>query len=210
MKRPSVWLLLTPALLLAAPVGLRAQSPADTSASADQPPIGYGTLKQDDLAIRLRSENLEVRFVPLDERVIRLLAPDAYGSLRGLVASRQAAIDSVGRLSGVSEPGLALVSFYGQQAGVRFDPQLVTIGVRGRVLQPIGIIPLNPTFSSQQLNVRQQASALYLFEEKVPVTESFQVSYGALTSDDWGNRLVQLERERGRVAARSRQDTSRQ
>lgn len=209
MKSTSARLLLASALLLAAPGLLAAQNAADTSAASDRAPAGYGTLKQDDLAIRLRADDLEVRFVPLDERVLRLLAPDAYTSLRGLLASRQAAIDSVGRLSGVSEPGVALVSFYGQQAGVRFDPQLVTIGFRGRVLQPIGIIPLNPTFSSQQLNVRQQASALFLFEEKIPVTESFQVSYGALTSDDWGNRLVQLERERGRVAARSRQDTSR-
>ena len=193
------------ALLCTAAVPLTAQGTADTtSASSQLLPAGYGTLNQDDLSLRFRTTDMEIRFIPLDERVLRLLAPDAYQSLKALLASHRAALDSVGRQSGASEPGIALVSFFGRQPGVRFDPTLVNLSTRGRLLQPIGIVPLSPTFSSQQLGAGQQASALFLFDERIPVTESFQVSYSGNSSDDWQNRLDVLDRERSRVAARMR------
>jgi len=42
------------------------------------PPAGYGSLSQSDLALRLRNDEIEIRFVPLDQRVTRLLAGDAF------------------------------------------------------------------------------------------------------------------------------------
>ena len=69
----------------------------------------------------IRNDELEVRFVPLDQRVTRLLARDAYESLEGLVHSRRASIDSVARMYGISAPGLALVTFFGP-GRARFDP----------------------------------------------------------------------------------------
>ncbi len=72
------------------------------------PPPGFGSLTQSDLALRLTSDELEVRLVPLDHRVTRLLARDAYESLESLVHSRRSSIDSLARLSGISSPGLAL------------------------------------------------------------------------------------------------------
>ena len=40
------------------------------------PPPGYGSLRQSDLALNVRNDELEVRLVPLDQRVTRLLARD--------------------------------------------------------------------------------------------------------------------------------------
>jgi hypothetical protein len=168
------------------------------------PPPGYGSLKQSDLALRLRSDDLEVRLVPLDERVTRLLAMDAYGSLRSLVHSRRAAIYSLAKISGISSPGLALVSFFGGREGARFDPSTLNLGIRNQLLRPRGIVPLTPRFSSQQLNVREQVSAIYIFEERLPVTDDFTFSYQGRVSEDWQNKQRLLDRERGRVAARSR------
>jgi hypothetical protein len=186
-------------LLVASPVLAQ-----DHGAMDPLPPPGMGSLTQSDLALRLRSDELEIRLVPLDERVTRLLARDAYESLQGLVHSRRSSIDSLARLSGISAPGLALVTFFGAREGARFDPSNLDLGIRNQVLRPRGIVPLSPRFTSQQLNVREQVSAIYLFEELLPVTDAFTFSYQGRVSEDWQNKQRLLDRERGRVAARSR------
>lgn len=108
------------------------------------PPPGYGSLSQSDLSLRVRSGDLDIRLVPLDERVTRLLARDAYQSLQGLVQSKQSAIDSLARVAGISAPGLALVSFFAQREGTRFDPQTLTLLIRNRLFRPRGIVPFSP------------------------------------------------------------------
>lgn len=196
------------ALLLAAACAPHARgqaAPATDStrrAAATDSSRSFGTLSQSDLGLRLRSDELEIRFVPLNERVTRLLAPDAWQSLRGLRAGRQTSIDSLARLNGLSDPGLALVTFYAQRDGVRFDPQLLTVVSRGRFLRPVGVIPLSPGFTSQQLAQRGQAMAIFLYEEVIPVDESFTLTYDTLTSEDWQGKLPMLERERARVSSR--------
>ena len=196
------------ALLLAAACAPHASGQAAPAADSTRPTSAadssrsFGTLSQSDLGLRLRSEELEIRFVPLNERVTRLLAPDAWQSLRGLRAGRQTSIDSLARLNGLSDPGLALVTFYAQRDGARFDPQLLTLVSRGRFLRPVGVVPLSPGFTSQQLPQRGQAMAIFLYEEVIPVDESFTLTYDTLTSDDWERKLPMLERERARVSAR--------
>jgi hypothetical protein len=211
--RPPVVLLLAAAAALAAPACASAQHPADQQEPApDQapgspirmPPEGYGSLTQSDLTLRVVTPEIEVRMVPLDQRVTRLLAPDTYRSLQGLVESRRASIDSIARRSGTSRPGLALVTFFGQQAGIRFDPQNVAVTFRNQYLQPIGIVPYSPRFNSQQLNVREQVSGIYLFREELPVGDSFRFSYGSFNSDDWQSKQRELDRERARVSSRAR------
>ncbi len=168
------------------------------------PPPGFGSLTQSELSLRLGTDELEVRVVPLDQRVTRLLARDAYESLEGLVHSRRGSIDSVARLSGITSPGLALVTFFGQREGARFDPGTLTLNIRNQVMRPRGIVPFTPRFTSQQLNVREQVTAIYVFDELLPVTDAFTFSYRGQASEDWQNKRRLLDRERGRVAARSR------
>lgn len=175
-------------------------------------PPGYGSLTQDDLSLRMQNDELEIRFIPLSPRVLPLLARDAYQSFRTLLENNRRGIDSVAARAGLSQPGLALVTFFGRRPDVRFDPQTLTILVRNRIFRPLGLLPLTPRFSSQQLGVRDQVSAIYLFEEDLPVDDSFTVSYAALNSEDWQNKQQVLNRERARVSARSRggvRDTTR-
>jgi hypothetical protein len=188
-------------LWLTASTSLAAQA---THGRDDLPPAGYGRLSQNDLSLRLRNNELEVRFIPLDQRVLRLLAKDAYESLVGLVRSRRTSIDSVGNLAGISRPGLAYVTYFALSDRARIDPQALTLVVRNRVFQPLGIVPVSPRFSAQQLNVREQVSGIYLFEEDLPVDDSFTISYNGLNSDDWQGKQRDLDRERARVAARAR------
>lgn len=179
---------------------------AQASGQAQAVPVSYGTLRQDDLALRVKNEDVEIRFIPLDPSVARLLANDAFQSLRSLVGTRRRSIDSVASQAGVTEPGLALVSFFGLRPDTRFDPQTLTLLIRNRVFQPIGIIPIDSKFTSHQLNAREQASAIYVFEEDLPVNDSFTLSYGALVSDDWQSKQQLLDRERARVSARARSE----
>lgn len=184
------------------------QNTVDVS-SGDIPP-GLGTLSQDDIALTMRQEELEIRVVPLDERVLRLLTPDTYRSLHDLAQQRAAQVDSVSRQYGVSLPGIFLVTFFGRRQGARFDPQNVNIQVRGQLFRPIGVVPYSTNFDSQQLDQRQQATGLILFEEPVPVFEPFVVSYGATASDGWEAKLTRIQRERSRVLGRVQADSSRQ
>jgi hypothetical protein len=199
-------------LILLASLGCAGPASGQSAESARPLPPGFGSLSQNDLALRVRNDDLEIRFVPLDARVLPLLAPDAYQSLRSLVETNRRKIDSVASSAGVSQPGVALVTFFGQRPDVRFDAQTLTLLVRNRAFQPLGFIPLNSKFTSQQLGVREQASAIYLFQETLPVDDSFTLSYGILESEDWQRRQPILDRERARVSARSqtqRPDTNR-
>jgi hypothetical protein len=123
-----------------------------------------------------------------------------------VVESRRAAIDSVATMAGVSRPGLALVTFFAQRDNARFDPQSITVRVRSREFRPLGIVPFSGQFTAQQLDVRAQVSGIYLFEEDLPVNDSFVVLYAGQASDDWEGKQRTLERERARVALRAQTD----
>ena len=174
MTRTARWWvpLLAAALLQGAGV-VSAQTPGGAGVL---PPGGYGSLTQADLALHIQTSDIDVRFVPLDARVTRLLARDSWEALRSLVASRRAAIDSVAGRSGVAHPGLAYVSFFGQSPNARFDPQTLQVMVRNRELRPVGIVPFSGRFTSQQLNVREQVSAIYLYGEDLPVNDTFTIT----------------------------------
>jgi hypothetical protein len=192
--------------------GAKAVPLAGQSAQPAPAVVSYGTLNQNDLALRARNEDVEIRFIPLDGRVTHLMANDAFQSLRSLVESRDRSIDSVASRAGVAVPGLALVSFFGLRSGTRFDPQTLTVRVRNRALQPIGIVPINARFTSHQLEQREQVSAIDLFEESLPVDDAFTVAYGILSSDDWHSKQDMMNRERARISARTRsgvRDTTR-
>lgn len=173
-----------------------------TSAQGDLPPAGFGTLNQEDIAVTLRQEDLEIRVLPLDERVLRLLAPDAYASLHGILQTRAAEIDSVSRRNGVAVPGILFVTFFARRAGARFDPQSLNVVIRNQLYRPIGVVRYSANFNSQQLEVRQQASGLILFEETLTVFEPFTISYGSISSDAWESKLTRIQRERARVTGR--------
>jgi len=195
------WIVLLAALVLGVPAARSQVGPGGRLQ-----PGGYGSLTQNDLSLRIRTPDLDVRFVPLDPRVTRLLARDSWESLRSVVESRRAAIDSLATTAGVSRPGLALVTFFAQRDNARFDPQSITVRVRSREFRPLGIVPFSGQFTSQQLDVRAQVSGIYLFEEDLPVNDSFVVLYAGQASDDWEGKQRTLERERARVALRVQTD----
>jgi hypothetical protein len=180
-------------------------APAQVAPAIDSTlvPAGHGQLPQDAITLLLRSDNLDIRFTPLDERVTRLLTPEGYQALQQLIARHRRQIDSTATRLGIRNPGLVLVAFFGLTANTRFDPQLLTIESRNRLMRPGSILPLSPAFSNQQLEVGGTAMGIYLYEEPVPVTEPFRIEYLDAASSDWERRLVRFDRERARIQSRA-------
>src|SRR2546425_2139134 len=171
-------------------------------ACQDTIPAGYGTLRRDDLAVRLATGTIAIQVLPLDAQVIRLLAPDTYRSLTALVKSRATDIADAAARGSTQNPTLVMVTFLGVVPQARFNPEELYITSRGRLFRPIGIVPLSPTWSSFQLDARQQAAAIYLFEPGISFDEQLTVSYQGLSSDAWSHAVRLLDQERARVKAR--------
>lgn len=178
--------------------------PSPLPADPQMVPAGFGRLNQDELSLKWSVGDLEVRFLPLDERMLRLLATDGYRAMHDLRESRRARIDSIAKQNGTAEPGVALVTFFAARAGQQYQPQDIALSVQNQEFRAIGIIPLSANFTSQQLPVRGQASALYVFEMPIPVTQEFTLSYQAARTDGWKDRVVTINRERDRVMLRAR------
>lgn len=172
-------------------------------ASQDTIPAGFGSLKRDEVVVRFATAQLEIQVLPLDEQVTRLLAPDTYLSLAGLVRSRDPDIQSAAARAGVDRPTLVMITFLGLVPQARFNPEDVSITSRGRLFRPVGIVPISPTWSSYQLEAREQAAAIYLFEPGISFTETMAVSYQGLASEAWNRTVRVLDQERTRVRARA-------
>lgn len=183
-----------------------APAAADTSSlTGYQPiPVGYGRLGQDDISLRLAAGDLEIRFLPLDERDLRLLANDAYRAYHDLRESRRVQVDSVARRSGAATPGLALVTFFSAREGVRFEPQDLAINASGQQFRAVGVVPISANFSNQQLGNREQASAIFVFDAPLPLSQEFTLLYQVYQTDAWRDRLALITREKDRIATRLR------
>ena len=166
-------------------------------------PAGFGSLKQDDISIRLQLRGLLVRATPLDESVIRLLASDSYRSLRDRRESERARIASLATRSGVRGFSIWSLSYYGLEPDVRFSPSEVIISSVGRDFRPIDIIPLTSGFGQQRLDQRDTQTALYLFDEAVDVNQPLTMTIEATRSTGWQETLQVIERERALVRSRA-------
>lgn len=186
---------------------LLAVVPTHRLVGQDSIPAGYGSLRRDDIVVRFSTGNIEVQVLPLDEQVIRLLAPDTYRSLHALVQSRYNDIAEAATRAATDRATLVMVTFLGIVPQARFNPEDLNITSRGRLFRPVAIVPLSPTWSSFQLDARQQAAAIFLFEPGISVREEMNVSYQGLTNNSWTHSIRLLDQERARVKARAQVGT---
>ena len=167
-------------------------------------PAGYGTFKQEDLSLRLRSSSLQVRATPLDESIIRLLSPDSYRAMSELKRSKQDAIAAVGRRNAVRELSLWYVSFFAVERGeTRFSPREFIITNVGRDFRPLDVIPLTPGFGEQRLKQNGRQDAVYVFDGRLDPQQPLTVSYETARNEDWASLLPLIERERALVRGRA-------
>ena len=175
---------------------------ADTVPS-ESVPVGFGTLRQEQIAIRLQMQGVLVQLVPLDESVIRLLSPDSYRALRQLAESRSDEITRLATQHILRERNVWYVTFFGLAPDARFTPTDVTITSLGREFRPVEIIPLRAGFGEQRLQPRETQPALYLFGDGLDVWQPLTVTSGAQRSTSWSETLRTIERERALVRSRA-------
>ncbi len=187
------------------PSSAHAQTPPDRERQADQAsalvPAGYGTLRQDELTVSLRNGPLLIKVTPLDEGVIRLLAPDTYNRLHALAESRRA---EAATQAAVEAPELFLVSFFSYQPDVAFQPEDLQLNFQGRILRAAAMLPVTDGFGRQRLQQQENQSSIYVFAQRLDYAQPFVVRYGFQQSDEWLRILPKLELERGKVRARVR------
>jgi hypothetical protein len=177
------------------------------SSAANLVPAGYGTLKQEDIAIILQPNNVRLTAIPLDESVIRVLAPDSYRALRATLDSKRQQISQRAAAHGIRDPRVWYVSFAGLTPDARFVPTDITVTSGGRDYRPVDVIPLTPGFGEQRLQPREVQRGLLLFDDGLDVSQPIVVSSGVERNTDWTNdgsgTLNKIEAERAQIRARA-------
>ena len=175
----------------------------DTIADPTLVPAGLGTLRQDDIAIRVDYNQLQVKAIPLDESVIRTLSPDSYRALHELVESRRARLTQVAQRRGLEGYRVWYVTFFALQPDQPYSPNEVVVVNNGREYRPIEVMPLSPGFGGPRLRLREQQAALYMFEPGVDVQQPTSLRVENETSDAWQAVIRRIERERALIRSRS-------
>ncbi len=175
----------------------------DSTASTLVPPL-LGSLRQDQISIVLTGDGVRVTALPLDESVIRVLAPDSYRTLRGILESRRAQIIQRGQIRGLRDPRVWYLTFYGLSPNARFLPTDLTVTSGGRDFRPFDILPISDAFGAQRVQAREQQSGLLLFDEGVNVDQPLVVTMGSVRNYQWSNEdiIKTIEAERARIRAR--------
>jgi hypothetical protein len=187
-------------LATAAPAAALQQAPADSSAL----PAGFGTLRQDDIAVKVQVGAVQVRVLPLDEQVIRTLSPDSYRTLRELRDSKRAAIDAVLRRTGLPGASLWYVQFYNLEQGeARFSPMELVINSAGRDFRAVELFALTSGFGEQRLRQRETQAALYLFDPAVDINQPLTIAFETQSSTAWDTLLKKVDRERAMIRSRA-------
>ena len=173
---------------------------ADSSRKSLVPP-GFGTLKQDEFTLGIRSGALLVKVTPLNERVIRLAAPDTYNRLHALAESRRAL--AVQRTS-AKEPELFLVSFFSYQPDVSFSPEDVQLEINGKTLRPAAIFPLSSSWGKQMMAQQETQAAVYAFADVMDYELPLVLRYGMDRNESWQGMIPKLEVERTKILSKQK------
>jgi hypothetical protein len=185
-------------------VGTTTPSAVSRDSSRLLVPTGYGSLKQEGVAIRVARGGLQVQAIPLDESIIRVLSPDSYRALREQLANRKPSLDSLARRTGLSSFSVWLVRFHGLEQGeTPFSPMEFIVTSVGRDFRPIEVFPVTPGFGQQRLRQREVQQALYAFDPQVNVNQPLTVTYETTRNSDWPLILSRIERERVLVRSRA-------
>jgi len=168
-------------------------------------PVGLGTLRQDDIAIRLALPGgLQVRAAPLDESFIRLLSPDSYRAMRELIASKQDDLTRLQQRERMPTYSLWVVNFFALEQGeTRFSPLEVVIRNAGRDFRPLDVFPMTPGFGEYRLRQRETQSAVLAFDGLLDPNQPLSMIVETTESSGWQAVLQRVERERALVRSRA-------
>ena len=155
-------------------------------------PVGFGSLRLEDVSLDLVTGPLRIRVTPLHEDIVRLTAPDTSERLAAAGARAGAGYTAFLVAVETEAPG-----------GVDFDPLDLEISTQGAVHRASAIRGLTAGWGAGRLEQRSPQQALYLFPESIDPTGEWAAHFGDLINNGWAARLPRLEAERARVRARA-------
>lgn len=180
----------------AAPAG-EAPVPSATSRPATQvDPSPSGSLRQDQISVRLTVGVLRIEVTPLAAWVLEAAAPDTRSRLARIAEVHMA--EFAGRGSGDPVP-LFLVSFSSSQPGTEFQPDDLHIVSRGLRERPLVVRAITPGWGSQRLSQQASAMAVYAYGDGVDLTRDLTVVYQGVEDSSWSNKVNVIEAERARI-----------
>ena len=168
-------------------------------------PAGFGTLRQDQIAIRLQTLGLTLSAIPLEESVIRTLAPDSYRTLHAIRESKRAALEALKARTGLAGVQAWYVTYFNvQQGDARFDAFDFLVHSVGQDFRPLDALPLTNGFGEGRVAQRGQQSAIYAFDPQVELNQPLTLTALGQQSMVWGDAVLPLvERERSLIWSRS-------
>ena len=197
-----------------ASAGANARTTASAAASRDTVagggiPAGFGSLRQEDISLRLQVRGTLMRAIPLDENIIRTLSPDSYAALHDLRLSRASALTALSERRGIRGRNVWYVSYYGIEPDARFDPTALAITSAGLDHRPLEVLALSAGFGEQRVRQRETQTALILFDDALDAAQPLVLSVEGARNDGWGSALRTIDRERALIRSRAARDGGR-
>lgn len=168
--------------------------------AAEELPAGQGTLRQDEIAIRLRRGEVELFVVPLDEAVTRTAAPDTWGRLSALATTHRSWFRE--RTGSDAPYPLFLVALYSEAEPATFEGGEITLVSGGIRQRPLGIRGLTPGWDQQRLQPGEAQMAVFAFPPQVTLEADLEVEYREVRSREWLQILSRVSAEQRRIRGR--------
>lgn len=173
-------------------------APLRTASEAAMP---SGSLRQDQISVRMVAGALRIEVTPLEPWVLEAAAPDTRARLTRIGEAHREALARQGGERGLT---LFLVSFSSAEPGTGFQPDDLELVSRGLRERPLAIRAITPSWGSQRLNQQSTASAVYAFGGSVDLSRDLTVVYREVEDSSWGSKVAVIEAERGRIPRRYR------
>ena len=168
------------------------------------PPAGFGTLHQSDIALAIQNFGVTISAIPLDESVLRALAPDSYRSLRDLRDSKSKRLLEIQTRLGLTSVQAWYVTFFNVDLGeARYEAGDLLLRSAGRDFRPIDILGLKPGWGDGRLAQKGVQSAIYVFDPAVDLTQPITLSAAGQQTSSWSDNLQRIERERALAWSRA-------
>ncbi|HVZ49406.1 MAG TPA: hypothetical protein VG916_11520 [Gemmatimonadaceae bacterium] len=156
------------------------------------------------MAIVVQDQGLTIRALPLDESVIRTLAPDSYQAMKANLARVAPRLGAIATRMGLASVQAWHVQYFNVQQGeARFDPRGMQVRSAGRDFRPLDVIPLVPGFDEGRLAQGRSADAIYVFDPAVALDQPLTVTLGGQQDASWADVIPRLERERAAIWSRA-------
>jgi hypothetical protein len=167
-------------------------------------PAGFGSLHQADIAITATNLGLTVSAIPLDESVIRTLAPDSYRTMRALRENKSRQLEAVRSRMGLPSVEAWYVTFFNVQQGeAPFDPGDFVVRSAGQDFRALDVFPISTGFGDGRVRQNEKKSAIYAFDPQVDLTQPIVVTTLGQQVTTWGDNLPRIEQERSLIWSRA-------